>query len=73
MQVLEIEDGDILVKFMVSLRSSPDIFTWSGELPSWQRQHEIIGGLSQPQLLPGRGVNFKFDSDELAKYSISQL
>lgn len=42
------------------------VYTWPlKEDTSWQPRTDIIMKLSNPELLPGRGLRFKFNFDEL--------
>lgn len=45
----------------------PSVFVWSNsEDIHWQPETDIIDCLSEPVLLPGRGLKLKFDATELS-------
>ena len=66
LQVLN-NDKDVHLRFLTAT-NKPGIYTWpQDEDTSWQTAHDIIGPLSAPRLLPGRGILMQFDKDELEK------
>lgn len=65
MQVLQV-DEEIQVRFLKQVVGGAYIYTWpvKDEI-YWQSAQDIIKKLSQPTLLPGRGLRLLFSSEEL--------
>lgn len=63
-QILRIE-RDIQLRFLKKT-NTPGVYTWSTDKDvSWQSPEDILRKLSAPILLPGRGLQMKFNMDEL--------
>lgn len=65
-QVLDVEN-EVQLRFLTAT-TKPGIYTWpQHDDLSWQDVNDIIGVLSNPTLLPGRGILLQFNEDELEK------
>lgn len=61
------ESGDLQLRYLKSTRQD-GVYIWppKGDI-YWKPQADIIRKLSNPDLLPGRGLRFRFLLDELAQ------
>lgn len=58
-------DGDVQLRFLQTTRTA-GVYTWPDvDDISWQPRPDILKKLKPPELLPGRGLNFKFDLSEI--------